>query len=155
MEILIKNQQKIIKINQRKIREIVKKVLQHLRIDEKTEVSILFTDDKFIRSLNNKYRGIDKPTDVLSFSLQEGVVKSPEVESDKLLGDIIISAETAQKQADALNHSIEKELTVLLIHGLLHLTGYDHEKDKDYKIMREKESEILKIFALQFHVLYN
>ncbi|MBC8499027.1 MAG: rRNA maturation RNase YbeY [Candidatus Atribacteria bacterium] len=148
MEILIKNQQKIIKINQRKIREIVKKVLQHLRIDEKTEVSILFTDDKFIRSLNNKYRGIDKPTDVLSFSLQEGVVKSPEVESDKLLGDIIISAETAQKQADILNQSIEKELAVLLIHGLLHLTGYDHEKDKDYKIMREKESEILKIFAL-------
>lgn len=115
----------------------------------------MFTDDKFIRSLNSKYRGIDKPTDVLSFSLQEGIVKSPEVESDKLLGDIIISAETAQRQADALNHSIEKELTVLLIHGLLHLTGYDHEKDKDYKIMREKESEILKIFALQFHVLYN
>jgi len=108
----------------------------------------LFTDDKFIRTLNNKYRGIDKPTDVLSFSLQEGAIKSPEVECDKLLGDIIISVETAQRQADNLNHSMEKELTVLLIHGLLHLTGYDHEKDKDYKIMREKESEILKIFAL-------
>jgi len=80
--------------------------------------------------------------------LQEGAVKSPEIESDKPLGDIIISAETAQRQADTLNHSIEKELTVLLIHGLLHLIGYDHEEDKDYKIMREKESEILKIFAL-------
>jgi len=148
MEILIKNQQKRIKLNQRKIKEIIKKVLQYLKVDEETEVSVLFTDDKFIRSLNNKYRGIDKPTDVLSFSLQEGAVKSPEIESDKLLGDIIISAETAQRQADNLNHSIEKELTVLLIHGLLHLTGYDHEKDKDYKIMREKESEILKIFAL-------
>ena len=112
----------------------------------------MFTDDKFIRTLNNKYRGIDKPTDVLSFSLQEGAIKSPEVESDKLLGDIIISVETAQKQADNLNHSMEKELTVLLIHGLLHLTGYDHEKDKDYKIMWEKESEILKIFDLQFYV---
>ncbi len=98
--------------------------------------------------MNTKYRGIDKPTDVLSFSLQEGDVKSPEVESDKLLGDIIISAETAQRQADTLNHSMERELTVLLIHGLLHLTGYDHEEDKDYKIMREKESEMLKIFAL-------
>ena len=98
--------------------------------------------------MNTKYRGIDKPTDVLSFSLQEGTVKSPEVESDKLLGDIIISAETAQRQADTLNHSMERELTVLLIHGLLHLTGYDHEEDKDYKIMREKESEMLKIFAL-------
>ncbi len=98
--------------------------------------------------MNNKYRGIDKPTDVLSFSLQEGALKYPEVESDKLLGDIIISVETAQRQADNLNHSIEKELTILLIHGLLHLTGYDHEEDKDYKIMREKESEMLKIFAL-------
>ncbi|MBA7591904.1 Endoribonuclease YbeY [subsurface metagenome] len=80
--------------------------------------------------------------------MQEGAIKSPEVESDKLLGDIIISVETAQRQADNLNHSMEKELTVLLIHGLLHLTDYDHEKGKDYKVMREKESEILKIFAL-------
>lgn len=81
--------------------------------------------------------------------MQEGAIESPEVESDKLLGDIIISVESAQRQADNLNHSMEKELTVLLIHGLLHLTGYDHEKDKDYKIMLGKESEILKIFALQ------
>ncbi len=148
MEILIKNQQKIKKLNQRKIKGILKKVLQYLKVDEETEISVLFTDDKFIRSLNNKYRGIDKPTDVLSFSLKEGAVKSPDVESDKLLGDIIISVETAQRQADNLNHSMEKELTVLLIHGLLHLTSYDHEEDKDYKIMREKESETLKIFAL-------
>ncbi len=148
MEILIKNQQRIIKINQGKIKGIIKKVLQHLKVDKKTEISVLFTDDKFIRSLNDKYRGIDKPTDVLSFSLQEGTVKSPEVKSDKLLGDIIISVETAQMQAATLNHSIERELTVLLIHGLLHLTGYDHEEDKGYKIMREKESEISKIFAL-------
>jgi len=126
--------------------------LQHLKVDEKTEISVLFTDDKFIRSLNNKYRGIDKPTDVLSFSLSEGSVKTPESESDTLLGDIIISVETAQRQADKLNHSREKELAVLLIHGLLHLTGYDHEKDKDYKIMREKESEILRIFDLSPNV---
>ncbi len=149
MEILIKNQQKIKKVNQKKIERIIKKVLQNLKVDEETEISVLFADDKFIRSLNNKYRGIDKPTDVLSFSLQEGAIKSPEIESDKLLGDIIISVETAQKQADNLNHSMEKELTVLLIHGLLHLTGYDHEKGQDYRVMREKESEILKIFALQ------
>ena len=148
MEILVKNQQKIIKLNQKKIEGKIKKVLQYLKVDEETEISVLFTDDKFIRSLNNKYRGIDKPTDVLSFSLQEGAIKSPEVESNKLLGDIIISAETAQRQADNLNHSLEKELTVLLIHGLLHLTGHDHEKGKDYKIMREKESEMLKIFDL-------
>lgn len=77
----------------------------------------------------------------------QGAIKSLEVENDKLLGDIIISIETAQRQADTLNHGMEKELTVLLIHGLLHLTGYDHEKDKDYKIMREKKSEMLIRFA--------
>ena len=82
----------------------------------------------------------------MSFSLQEGEEKIPEVNDNALLGDIIISVETAQRQADSLNHSIEKELTTLLIHGLLHLLGYDHEKDEDYKIMREKENEILKIF---------
>src|SRR4030042_1609073 len=146
MEILIKNQQKTIKINQRKIREIIKKSLHSLKVDEKTEVSILFTDDKFIRSLNNKYRGIDKSTDVLSFSLWEGSVITPESESNKLLGDIIISVETVQRQADNLSHSMEKELTVLLIHGLLHLTGYVHEEDKDDNIMREKETEMLKLF---------
>ena len=152
MEILIKNQQKTIKLNQRKARGIIKKVLLHLKVDERTEISVLFTDDKFIRSLNNKYRGIDKPTDVLSFNLQEGSVESLEIESNDLLGDIIISVETAQRQANNLNHSMEKELTVLLIHGLLHLTGYDHEKDKDYKIMQEKESEILRIFDLSPNV---
>jgi probable rRNA maturation factor len=140
METLIKNQQKIVKINQRKIKEIIKKVLQYLKVDEETEVSVLFTDDKFIRSLNNKYRGIDKPTDVLSFSLQEGAVKSPEIESDKLLGDIIISVETAQRQADNLNHSMERELTVLLIHGLLHLIGCD-QKTKIIKLCGEKRAK--------------
>lgn len=122
--------------------------LQHLQVDEKTEISLLFTDDKFIRSLNHQYRGIDKSTDVLSFSLREGPVKALESGIDKLLGDIIVSVETAQRQADNLNHSLEKELILLLIHGLLHLTGYDHEKEKDYKIMREKEGEIWEIFDL-------
>jgi probable rRNA maturation factor len=147
MEILIKNQQKIIKIKQLQIKKTIKKALQYLKVNNKVEVSILFTTDEFIKSLNRKYRGIDKSTDVLSFSLQEGEEKIPEVNDNKLLGDIIISVETAQRQADTLNHSIEKELTVLLIHGLLHLIGYDHEKDEDYKIMREKENEILEIFA--------
>ena len=126
--------------------------LQHLKVDEKTEISVLFTDDKFIRSLNHKYRGIDKPTDVLSFCFREGSVNTPEQESDNLLGDIIISVETAQRQADNLNHSTEKELTILLIHGLLHLIGYMHEEDKDYIIMREKEGEILKTFDLSADV---
>jgi len=75
-------------------------------------------------------------------------VKSPEVDENKLLGDIIISTETAQRQANVLNHSFEKEITILLIHGLLHLIGYKHEKEKNNKIMRKKENELLKTFDL-------
>jgi len=148
MEILIKNQQKIAKIHRRRIREIIKNIIQYLKVDEKTEISILFTDDKFIKSLNKKYRGINKSTDVLTFNLEEGDLKFPEVDKNKLLGDIAVSVETAQRQANNLNHNLEKELMILLIHGLLHLIGYDHEEDRDNKIMQVKENEILDIFDL-------
>ncbi|NCO23547.1 MAG: rRNA maturation RNase YbeY [Candidatus Infernicultor aquiphilus] len=148
MEILIKNQQKIAKIYRRRIREIIKNIIQYLKVDEKTEISILFTDDKFIKSLNKKYRGINKSTDVLTFNLEEGDLIFPEVDKNKLLGDIVVSVETAQRQANNLNHNLEKELAILLIHGLLHLIGYDHEEDRDNKIMQVKENEILDTFDL-------
>lgn len=152
MEVLIKNQQKIAKIHRRRIREIIKNIIQYLKVDEKTEISILFTDDKFIKSLNKKYRGINKSTDVLTFNLEEGDLKFPEVDKNKLLGDIVVSVETAQRQANNLNHNLEKELMILLIHGLLHLIGYDHEEDRDNKIMQVKENEILDTFDLQFRL---
>jgi probable rRNA maturation factor len=150
MEILIKNQQKIAKIHRRRIREIIKNIIQYLKVDENTEISILFTDDKFIKSLNKKYRGINKSTDVLTFNLEEGDLKFPEVDKNKLLGDIVVSIETAQRQANNLNHNLENELMILLTHGLLHLIGYDHEEDRDNKIMQVKENEILDTFDLQF-----
>ena len=143
MEILIKNQQKILNLNLEKKREIIIKILNFLEIDEKTEVSILFTDDKFITRLNHKYRGIKKATDVLSFNFEDEDSSFPTVGENKILGDIIISVETAQKQANKLNHNIDREIVVLLIHGLLHLLGYDHIEDNDYKKMHKKENEIL------------
>jgi probable rRNA maturation factor len=148
MEVLIKNQQKIAKIHRRRIREIIKNIIQYLKVDENTEISILFTDDKFIKSLNKKYRGINKSTDVLTFNLEEGDLKFPEVDKNKLLGDIVVSVETAQRQANNLNHNLENELMILLTHGLLHLIGYDHEEDRDNKIMQVKENEILDTFDL-------
>lgn len=148
MEVLIKNQQKITKIPIPKIRKIIINILQYLKIEEKIEVSILFTEDKFIKSLNKKYRGINKSTDVLTFNLEEGDLKFPEVDKNKLLGDIVVSVETAQRQANNLNHNLENELMILLIHGLLHLIGYDHEEDRDNKIMQVKEKEILDTFDL-------
>lgn len=73
-------------------------------------------------------------------------MKSPEVQGSQLLGDVIISTETAQRQADILNHSVEKEIILLLIHGLLHLIGYDHKEEEDAKVMRQKEMELLNSF---------
>jgi len=77
--------------------------------------------------------------------MQNGDSNFPEVNKNKILGDIIISTETAQRQANNLNHNLENELIVLLIHGLLYLIGYDHEEDRDNKIMQVKENEILDI----------
>jgi len=103
------------------------------------EVSITFVTDKTIRELNRHYRGIDSATDVLAFAMQEGEFK--EITPD-LLGDVIISVETAQRQAEERGHSLEQELGILLIHGLLHLAGYDHITDEEAIPMQEKEKEL-------------
>lgn len=103
------------------------------------EVSITLVTDKTIRELNQQYRGIDSATDVLAFAMQEGEFK--EITPD-LLGDVIISAETAQRQAEEAGHSLQQELGILLIHGLLHLAGYDHMADEEAACMQEKEKEL-------------
>ena len=90
--------------------------------------------------MNKKYRGVDAPTDVLAFSMQEG--SFPEIESG-LLGDVVISVDRAKIQAEEIGHSMDNELTILLVHGLLHLLGYDHMEQKDAIIMREKEKNII------------
>jgi len=105
------------------------------------ELSILITDDEEICSLNRDYRGIDRPTDVLSFSQIEG--EGPVVLPD-LLGDVVISWETAQRQATELGHEVPTEIKRLLVHGVLHLLGFDHEKDEEAaRAMREEEAKYL------------
>jgi len=97
------------------------------------DVELLLTDDQTIHALNKQYRGKDKPTDVLSFAFDD-----PEH-----LGQIVISVETAQIQADQIGQSLQDELQFLFTHGLLHLLGYDHEKPEDEKIMLKKTHELL------------
>lgn len=107
----------------------------------KVQTSILFCSDSYIRKLNRKYRRVDASTDVLTFSMHEGKFSNfhPEV-----LGDVVISLETASRQAKRFRHSLNKETILLVIHGILHLLGYDHLKKKDKELMRKKEKEILK-----------
>lgn len=97
------------------------------------EISITFCDQSRIRELNRLYRGIDSPTDVLSFPLEE----------EKWLGDIIISVPQAIKQAEEFGHSFERELYFLIVHGFLHLLGYDHEMKEQEQIMFAKQELIL------------
>ncbi|MDD2942078.1 MAG: rRNA maturation RNase YbeY [bacterium] len=117
-----------------------RKLLSVLGCEER-ELSILVTDDREIRQLNNDYRGKDKPTDVLSFSLDEGEFS---LYSQGHLGDIVISQETAVRQALEYEVSLADEMQRLLIHGLLHLLGYDHENvpEEEVRRMEEKEEEL-------------
>ncbi len=102
------------------------------------EVEFIITDDDEIKELNAQYRGVDKATDVLSFPLEE-IPFMP-------LGTIVVSIDKIKEKAHEFGHTQEDELSLLFIHGLLHLLGYDHEKDEGQ--MREKEAEIIKGFDL-------
>jgi probable rRNA maturation factor len=100
-------------------------------------VSVLLTTDKAIRSLNRQFRGLDKPTDVLSFPAAE-LVQDQKKNKEKSAGDLAISVPTARRQSTACGHSLATELKVLILHGLLHLAGYDHESDKGQMARRER-----------------
>ena len=115
-------------------------------LSPQTEVDITLVDDAAIHELNRTYRGIDRPTDVLSFALDEGE-EEPEVDDDEiehLLGDVIISAPTAVRQGEEYGHGLEREMTYLAVHGMFHLLGYDHMEEKDKLIMRKREEEVLR-----------
>jgi probable rRNA maturation factor len=105
-----------------------------------TELSIVLCDDAFIHPLNRDYRGKDRPTDVLSFPQREGEESDPD---DPVLGDIVLSVERAQAQADERGHSLETEIRILLVHGILHLLGHDHEEDADAEEMEAEERRVL------------
>ena len=140
MEIHINNEFPEIKVDAQKIEQQIGKVLTSLDCNEH-EISILFIGDQGIRELNDQFRGIDRPTDVLSFpQILEGELEIP---GALVLGDVAISLETARSQSEEHGLSLEEELTLLLIHGILHLLGYDHEiSDQEEEKMRSKTREL-------------
>jgi probable rRNA maturation factor len=120
------------------------------------EISVVLTDNHGIHEINKQYRNIDSPTDVLSFPMldfEEGYALEGEIETDiedinpengdVVLGDIVISLERALEQSHEFGHSFNREIAFLTVHSVLHLLGYDHIKDEDRIIMREKEETIL------------
>ncbi|MDI9442036.1 MAG: rRNA maturation RNase YbeY [Firmicutes bacterium] len=108
-------------------------------LDPEAEVSLSFVDNETIRGLNDQYRGIDEPTDVLSFPQDDDLP----LELPYILGDIVISLERAAEQAQEYGHGLEREVLYLAVHGLLHLIGYDHQTEEDKSAMRAREEEVL------------
>jgi probable rRNA maturation factor len=143
MEILINNEFPEIKVDTRKIEQQIGKVLTSLDCNEH-EISILFIGDQRIRELNHKFRDIDLPTDVLSFpQILAGELETP---GALVLGDVAISLETARCQSEEHGLSFGEELTLLLIHGILHLLGYDHEISvQEEDRMRNKTRELFSL----------
>ena len=143
MEILINNEFPEIKVDARKIEQQIGKVLTSLDCNEH-EISILFIGDQRIRDLNHQFRDIDLPTDVLSFP--QILAGELEVPGALVLGDVAISLETARCQSEEHGLSFEEELTLLLIHGILHLLGYDHEiSGQEEDRMRNKTRELFSL----------
>ena len=124
---------------------LLKQALVYLKrpLDVVLETSLV--DDATIQTLNRDYRGIDRPTDVLSFAFLDEVAGEPSIKGVPFtdLGAIVISVEKAASQATEYGHSIERELSFLFIHGLLHLCGYDHQNDEDETIMIATQDAIL------------
>ncbi|MHB8482867.1 MAG: rRNA maturation RNase YbeY [Nitrospiria bacterium] len=139
--IWIENRQRKFKLNVASAKRTARLILEVLG-KEKATLSLLFVNDRAIQKFNRQFRKINKPTDVLSFPMGVSRVH-PGV---NILGDIVISLETAQRQAESLGHSLKREVGFLLVHGILHLSGWDHERSpQEAKKMYKKQREILAI----------
>lgn len=134
------------------IRRAVEATLDYEQYENPCEVSVTLTNNEEIHKLNRQYRGVDRPTDVLSFPLfdYDGVSEEPPVdELMGMLGDIVLSLEQARLQAEEYGHSFQREIAFLTVHSMLHLLGYDHETgEEDEMDMRHRQSEIMQAMGL-------
>lgn len=155
METMIINQQN--KINygkelQQVIINVCNTVAKLNRLPRNSEVSIMIVDNSYIQELNFIYRQQNRPTDVLSFAMNELSDEEPEYDTSQeinILGDIVISLEQAALQSEEYGHSLERELGYLVVHGMLHLMGYDHELDEEAQVMRTLEEKIMQSVKLE------
>lgn len=134
-------------LDKRWLKSVVQEAVNALAFVSPVELSLVITDAVKTRRLNREYRGKNKPTDVLAFSMMDGkdeeksFVNPPD--GVLHLGEVVISYPQAAQQAAELGHSTEEEVALLIIHGVLHLVGYDHEQANEEEKMRAKEKEIM------------
>lgn len=127
------------------VRSTIQKAVKTALAGQKADLSVVICDDEFIHSLNLQYRNVDRPTDVLSFGSEEVDPES----GKRYLGDIIISLPRASAQAAEASHPVTDELSMLAIHGVLHLSGYDHQTEEEKSLMWSKQSEFLRILGIE------
>ena len=146
MSISIQNRQKLLSVDLGRVRRSLKRLLKELGFKD-SEVSLLLVDDDQIREINKDYLQRDRPTNVISFAMTEGAFGDVHPE---ILGDIILSVETAARDAMACDIDFMDEVEFLLIHGLLHLVGYNHEnvESREAEKMKKMEREL---FFLRRH----
>lgn len=125
--------------------------LRYEAFPEECEISVSIVDNEEIHQINKQFRGIDRPTDVLSFpqlTFEEGERMERNEDGEVVLGDIIISLERAREQAEEYGHSLKREIAFLTAHSMLHLLGYDHMTPEEEKEMFAKQKEILELAGI-------
>jgi probable rRNA maturation factor len=143
MNITIINKNKEFNINKKNIKQLVEIILEKELLQKTNfELSLMFCDDEEMKKKNKQYLNEDKYTDVLSFPMDDN---NENLLEKVYLGDILVSSERAFKRAEEFNNSFQQEFILYIIHGILHLLGYDDIQEQDRKIMRKKEQEYLNI----------
>lgn len=152
IRVIITNNQKTVKIPtglRMLIRRCCNAVLKLENFEGPAEISVTFTDNEQIKTLNAQYRDKDTATDVLSFPMGEnGVYDTNHDTGAKILGDIVLSMEKAMEQAETFGHSLQRETAYLTAHSVLHLLGYDHMENMERVRMREKEEKVMDLLGL-------
>lgn len=141
MRLNLKNKQKRIKFNQKILRQIILAVLHSEKIRKPTEINLLLTDDREIKQVNRKYLGRSSPTDVIAFDISE--------DKKKISADIVISTDTAVRNAKIYRTTPVYELYLYVAHGILHILGYDDNGGKKQKIMQKKAQKLLSCLSIK------
>lgn len=149
MDVLFENNTKE-EVDYKLIENVISEALKYEGVSDNTEISVTIVDNEEIRKINNKFRNIDRATDVLSFPLIDFDNEDLPNDGSKIyLGDIIISIERAKEQANEYGHSLDREVGFLTAHSMLHLLGYDHMVPEEEKVMFAKQEEILSNLGLK------
>jgi probable rRNA maturation factor len=140
LDIFVANEQDIA-LDEVRLSTLARHVLELEGVDESAELSVLFVSADHIRLLNARFAGDDYATDVLAFPMGE------EDESALMLGDVVICPSVAEENSTKLGHALHEELDLLLVHGTLHLLGYDHQDEQETAAMKKRQGEIIESFA--------